>query len=283
LGKYPKVFSNFYVSVVRAGESSGKLDEVLNYLADELEKDYDMNSKIKGAMIYPGVILTGLAIVGAVMMIFVVPKLTEVISSSGGELPLPTKILIAVSDFLQSFWWLLLAGIFGAYFGIKTFVSTPSGKLMADELLLRLPIFGHLYNLIYIVRFTRSMNTLIIGGVSLSKGLDITADVVSNEVYKRIIHETKKQVEDGNSISSVFSESKEIPVMVSQMMSIGEKTGRLDMILAKITDFYTREINNIIANLMTLMEPIVIIIIGIGVGLMVAAIILPMYQMADSF
>jgi type IV pilus assembly protein PilC len=283
LGKYPKVFSNFYVSVVRAGESSGKLDEVLNYLADELEKDYDMNSKIKGAMIYPGVILTGLAIVGAVMMIFVVPKLTEVISSSGGELPVPTKILIAVSDFLQNFWWLLLAGIFGAYFGIRTFVSTPSGKYMADELLLRLPIFGHLYNLIYIVRFTRSMNTLIIGGVSLSKGLDITADVVSNEVYKKIIHETKKQVEDGNSISSVFSESKEIPVMVSQMMSIGEKTGRLDMILAKITDFYTREINNIIANLMTLMEPIVIIIIGIGVGLMVAAIILPMYQMADSF
>jgi type IV pilus assembly protein PilC len=283
LGVYPKAFSSFYVSVVRAGETSGKLDEVLNYLADELEKDYDMNSKIKGAMIYPAVVITALAVVGGVMMVVVVPKLTDVITSSGGELPLPTKILIAVSGFLESYWWLLIMAVFGLIFAYKSFTATPSGKYIKDSLLLKLPVFGHLYNLIYIVRFTRSMSTLIVGGVSLSKGLDITADVVSNEVYKEIIHKTRQEVEDGNSISSVFTESPQVPIMVSQMMSIGEKTGKLDMILNKITDFYTREINNIIANLMTLMEPIIIIIIGIGVGTMVAAIILPMYQMADTF
>ncbi len=281
--KFPKVFSSFYVNVVKSGETSGKLEDVLIYLADELEKDFDMNSKIKGAMIYPAVVISVLFIIGGIMMIFVVPKLTEIINTSGDELPLPTKVLIAVSDFLQAYWWLVLGAIMGGYFAFKFFISKPSGKMIFDNLLLKLPIFGHLFKLIYMVRFTRSMNTLIIGGVSISRSLDITAEVVSNDVYKKLIKDTKQAVEDGNSISSIFQESKEVPIMVSQMMAIGEKTGRLDKILSKITDFYTREINNIIANLMTLMEPIIIIVIGVGVGMMVAAIILPMYQMADSY
>ena len=197
-------------------------------------------------------------------------------------MPLPTKILIWVSDFLVACWWLAIIGIIGFGVAVRYFLSQPMGQMFADNVRLRLPIFGHLFKLIYMVRFTRSMNTLIIGGVSISRGLEITADVVSNTVYRSLIIDTKKAVEDGNSISSVFQESKDIPIMVSQMMAIGEKTGRLDQILSKITDFYTREINNIIANLMTLMEPIIIIIIGIGVGTMVAAIILPMYQMAEA-
>ncbi len=283
LAKRPKIFSSFYVNVVKSGETSGKLDEVLNYLADELEKDYDMNAKIKGAMIYPLFVVSGLVIVGVVMMMFVVPKLVAVILESGGELPLPTRILIATSDFLLAYWYILLVALIGLGVGIKILVSKPEGKRLIDTLRLKLPIFGELYKKIYLVRFTRSMNTLIIGGVSISKSLDIAADVVSNEVYRELILETKKQVEDGNSISSVFTKSQYIPSMVSQMLSIGEKTGRLDVILSKITDFYTREINNTIANLMSLLEPIVIVLIGLGVGTMVAAIILPMYQMADSY
>lgn len=282
-GRYPKAFSSFYINVIKSGETSGKLDEVLEYLADELEKDYDMNSKIKGAMIYPAVIVSALFVVGVIMMTFVVPKLTEVILSSGGELPLPTKILIVTSDFFQAFWWLVFGFIIGAFFLFRWFVARPAGKAVIDRSLLKLPIFGNLYKLIYMVRFTRSMNTLIVGGVSISKGLEITSDVVSNDVYRELILGTRKAVEEGNSISSVFEESPHIPIMVSQMMAIGEKTGRLDKILEKITDFYTREINNIIANLMTLLEPVVIIMIGIGVGTMVAAIILPMYQMANSY
>ena len=173
--------------------------------------------------------------------------------------------------------------LFGAITGFKAFKSRPTGKKIIDRIMLRLPVFGRLFRLIYLVRFTRSLHTLLVGGVNISKGLLIVSEVVENQVYKDLILATKKEIEDGNSISLVFENSKEIPSMVSQMMSIGEKTGKLDVILERITDFYGREINNMIANLMTLMEPIIMIVMGIGVGLMVAAIILPMYQMSSNF
>jgi type IV pilus assembly protein PilC len=283
LAKRPEVFSNFFVNVIRSGETSGKLDEVLNYLADELEKDYDMLSKIKGAMIYPVFITVGLIGVGIFMMISVVPKLTAVIIESGGKLPFATRVLVALSAFLTKAWPFLIILAIGGFFGIRYFKKTPMGKMLLDSWLLKLPVFGLLFQRIYLVRFTRSLQTLIIGGVNISKALSISSEVVSNQVYKNLIEETIKEVEDGNSITSVFENSKQIPKMVSQMMSIGEKSGRLDSVLGRITDFYGREINNIIANLMSLMEPIIMVVMGAGVGLMVAAVILPMYQMASSF
>ncbi|KKQ60324.1 MAG: Tfp pilus biogenesis protein PilC [Parcubacteria group bacterium GW2011_GWE2_38_18] len=280
LAKYPKVFSNFYISVVRSGETSGKLEEVLGYLADEMEKDYDMMSKIRGAMIYPIFVLSGLVIVGGAMMVFVVPQLTAILIETGGQLPFATRVLIAVSDFLQNLWWLLILMMIALFVAVRYYKSTAIGERRLDYLKLRMPIFGKLFQKIYLVRFTRSMHTLIVGGVTITKGLKIASEVVSNQVYKELIEETVKQVEDGNSISMVFSDSKEIPKMVSQMMSIGEKTGKLDIILRRITDFYGREINNTVANLMTLMEPIIMVVMGVAVGIMVAAIILPMYNMA---
>lgn len=281
LAKHPKVFSNFYVSVIRSGETSGKLDEVLTYLADEMEKDYDMMSKIRGAMIYPAFVFCGLLGVGVMMMVFVVPKLTAILTENGAELPMATKLLIGASGFMASYWWVLLILIVGGGFGLKFFADTAAGRFTLDRLLLRLPIFGHLFQMIYLVRFSRSMSTLIVGGVTLTKSLKIAADVVSNQVYKDLIDRTIKEVEDGNSISNVFSESTVIPKMVSQMMSIGEKTGKMEVILRRITEFYTREINNIVANLMTLMEPIIMVAMGVAVGLMVAAIIMPMYNMTS--
>jgi len=283
LAKRPNIFSDFYVSVVRSGETSGRLDEVLNYLADEMEKDYDMMSKIKGAMIYPVFVLFGLGAVGIVMMVFVVPKLTSILAESGGELPIATKILIAVSGFLTHYWWMLIMAIIGLVAGLRFYSQRPRGRRVLDAFKLRVPIFGKLFQRIYLVRFTRSFNTLIVGGVSITEGLRITADVVNNQVYKELIQETVKEVEDGNSISSVFIHSKEVPKMVSQMMSIGEKTGKLDIVLERISQFYAREVSNIIANLMTLMEPIIMVVMGVAVGIMVAAIILPMYNMASQF
>lgn len=280
LAKRPKIFSSFFVNVVKSGETSGKLDEILNYLADELEKDYDMMSKIKGAMIYPAFVMTGMLCVGAVMMVFVVPKLTEVLEQSGVELPIATRILIAVSAFLANYWLLVIFGLIGWYIALKIFVRTEQGKRIADILLLHLPIFGNLFKKIFLVRFTRSLQTLLVGGVNVSKGLKISAEVVSNSVYADLIMKTREKVEDGSSISDVFLKSKEVPKMVAQMINIGEKTGRLDTILDRITKFYTREINNIIANLMTLMEPIIMVLMGVAVGIMVAAIILPMYNMS---
>lgn len=283
LAKRPKAFSDFYINVIRSGETSGKLDEVLNYLADEMEKDYDMMSKIRGAMIYPIFVLCGLGVVGVVMMIFVVPKLTGILTETGATLPIATRILIAVSGLMTNYWWLVLILIVGLGASFKFYVRKPIGKRQFDLLKLKLPVFGKLFQRIYLVRFTRSMNTLIVGGVTITKSLKIASEVVDNEIYKSLIEETSDAVEDGDSISSIFVDSKQIPKMVSQMMSIGEKTGKLDVILGRITEFYAREINNIVANLMTLMEPIIMVIMGVAVGIMVAAIILPMYDLASQF
>lgn len=283
LGKRPEVFSSFYISVVRSGETSGKLDEVLSYLADEMEKDYDMMSKIKGAMIYPAFVLCSLIIVGIVMMIFVVPKLTGILTESGTELPVTTRILISVSGFMQKYWWLLIVMAVGLTAAFRYYFNRSRGRRQLDYIKLRLPIFGHLFQLIYLVRFTRSMNTLIVGGVTIDNSLKVAAEVVGNKIYQELIEETIKEVEDGNSISSVFINSKTIPKMVSQMLNIGEKTGKMDVILERITNFYSREISNMVANLMTLMEPLIMVVMGVAVGMMVAAIILPMYNLASSF
>ncbi len=283
LAKRKKIFSDFYVSIVRAGESSGKLDEVLSYLADEMEKDYDMMHKIKGAMIYPVFVLAGLGGVGAVMMVWVVPKLTAVIAETGGELPLATKVLMFTSDAMVNYWWLIIIAVIGLIAGFKAYGKTAIGRFQIDMIKIKLPIFGNLFQKIAIVRFTRSMKTLIAGGVPIASSLKIVSDVVGNEVYKNIIQETREAVEGGSSISSVFLRKEEIPNMVSQMMSVGEKTGKIDLILDKVTDFYSREITNLVANLVTLMEPIIMVVMGVGVGLMVAAIIMPMYNMANQF
>ena len=282
LAKRPKIFSHFFVSVIRAGETSGKLEESLNYLADESEKDYDMMSKVKGAMIYPIFVLVGLSAVGTAMMIFVVPKLTNILTETGAELPFATRVLIGTSGFFQDFWWAIVILMGGAVFGFKFLRNNEKGRRYLDYIKLKLPIFGKLFQRIHLVRFTRSMNTLIVGGVTITEGLRIASEVVSNEIYKELIEKTIKEVEEGNSISSVFADSNEIPKMVSQMMSIGEKTGKLDIVLARITEFYSREIDNIVANLMVLMEPIIMVVMGLAVGIMVAAIILPMYNMASN-
>lgn len=283
LAKRPEIFSNFFTSVVRSGETSGKLEEVLIYLADEMEKDYDMMSKIKGAMIYPAFIMGGLAVVGTIMMIFVIPKLTDVMAESGAELPLATKILIGISNILRSYWWLIiiLIGALAAF--IRTFIKTPQGRRYFDIIQLRLPVFGKLFQKIYLVRFTRSLNTLIVGGVAIADSLKITAEVVSNSVYQDMIKETIKEVEDGNSLVSVFSKSHYVPVMLVQMMSVGEEAGKLDMVLAKITDFYTKEVETLVKNILTLLEPLVIVLMGLGVGLLVAAVIMPIYNLASQF
>lgn len=283
LSKRPKVFSEFYVNVIRSGETSGKLDQVLDYLADEAESDYNMMSKIKGAMMYPAFIISGLLVVGVLMMIYVIPQLTGVLKESGTDLPLATNIIINTSIFLQSYWWLLLILLIGLGIGFKYLGSTDRGKTILDKLKLKLPIFGKLLSMIYVVRFTRSMSTLITSGVTITKSLEITANIIGNKVYHDLIVETSRQVEDGSPISSVFMNSKEVPKMVSQMMSIGEETGKLDMVLARIADFYSKEVSNMTTNLTVLLEPIIITTIGVGVGIMVAGIILPMYSLSLSY
>lgn len=283
LAKRPKIFTSFYSNVVKSGETSGHLEDVLTYLADEMEKDYDMMSKIKGAMIYPIFVIIGLIVVGILMMVLVVPKLTDIMKETGLALPLSTRIVIAISNFFTGFWWLIAILSIGAIILIRVLVNTPGGKRMLDLIKLKLPVFGNLFQLIYIVRFTRSMNTLIIGGVTISKSLEVVAEVVGNSVYEDLINKSRKSVEEGSSLSKVFLESDTIPRMVPQMIVVGEKTGKLDLVFSKVTDFYSREISNILANLVALLEPSIMIVMGVAVGIMVAAVIMPMYNLAGQF
>ena len=281
--KRPDVFSNFFVNIIRSGETSGKLDEVLNYLADEMEKSYDMSSKIKGAMIYPIFILVGLVAVAIVLLVYVIPNLTSVLTESGTELPFATRVVIGASNFLQSYLILIIIAAIGLGFLVRLYLRTYNGRRNLDYVKLHMPIFGTLFKYIYLMRFTRSLSTLLKGGVTITKSLEVVSEVVSNIIYQEIILATLESINDGNPISTVMDSEPTIPKMVPQMLAVGERTGKIDVVLDKITDFYGREADKMLANLSTLMEPVIMTIMGIGVGIMVAAVIMPMYNMASQF
>ncbi|MDD2680579.1 MAG: type II secretion system F family protein [Patescibacteria group bacterium] len=279
----PAVFSEFFINIIKSGETSGKLDEVLTYLADEMEKSYDMSSKIKSAMIYPSFILVALTGVGVMLMVYVIPNLTAMLTETGMKLPISTRIIIAISTFMRDYLILIVLVLIGLAMGARYYLKTDMGKRQLDSFKLRMPIFGKLFKYIYLMRFTRSLSTLLKGGVTITHSLEITANVVGNVIYRDLILQTLKAINDGNSLASVFETSDDVPKMVPQMISIGERTGQLDNVLDKITDFYSRESAAMLANLSSLMEPMIMVIMGLGVGVMVAAILMPMYNMASQF
>jgi type IV pilus assembly protein PilC len=279
----PKVFSDFFVNIIRSGETSGKLDEVLNYLADEMEKAYDISSKIKGAMIYPVFVIVALFAVGVILMVYVIPNLTAILTETGTELPLSTRIVIGISKFLQKYLFLVVLFVVAAVVAVRFYAKTYSGGRLIDMMKLKAPIFGKLFQYVYLMRFARSLSTLVKGGVTITRSLEIVAEVVDNKIYRELILETLESINDGNPVSQVFESSIYIPKMVPQMMSVGEKTGKIDVVLDKINAFYTRESTNMLDNLSKLMEPIIMVIMGVGVGIMVAAVLLPMYNLASQF
>lgn len=283
LAKRPKIFSEFFINIVRSGETSGKLDEVLSYLADEMEKSYDMASKIKGAMIYPIFIISALFGVGIVLMVYVIPNLTAILTETGAQLPLSTRIVIGASDFLRNYSVLIIAALIGIAVVIKFYLKTYNGQRNLDLMKLKMPIFGKLFQYIYLMRFSRSLSTLLKGGVTITRSLEIVAEVVGNLIYKELILETLESINDGNPFSTVFEASNYVPKMVPQMISVGEKTGKIDSVLDRITSFYTRESSNMLDNLSKLMEPLIMVLMGAGVGVMVAAVLLPMYNLASQF
>ncbi len=283
LAKYPKVFSEFFVNIIRSGETSGKLDEVLSYLADEMEKSYDMNSKIRGAMIYPMFIITSLFGVGIILMVYVIPNLTSILTETGATLPLSTRIVIGTSDFLRNYAILIVIVLVILAILLRLYLKTYNGKRQLDILKLRLPIFGILFQYIYLMRFSRSLSTLLKGGVTITRSLEIVADVVGNTIYRELILDTLDSINDGNPFSTVFEASNYVPKMVPQMIAVGEKTGKIDSVLDRITGFYSRESSNMLENLSKLMEPVIMVIMGLGVGVMVAAVLLPMYNLASQF
>lgn len=281
--RFPRAFSEFFVSIVRSGETSGKLDEVLDYLADEMEKNYDMSSKIKGAMIYPVFIMVALTGVGVVLMVYVIPNITSMMTDSNMNLPISTRIIIWISNFMRDYSVMIILFIIGVVIAARMYLKTYQGRKLLDTFLLRMPIFGPLFRYIYLMRFTRSLSTLLKGGVTITKSLTIVAGVVGNVVYKEIINNTLQSINDGNPFSTVMENSRDIPKMVPEMIAVGERTGKLDVVLDRVTEFYSREADKMLNNLSALMEPIIMTVMGVGVGIMVAAVLMPMYNLAGQF
>lgn len=282
VNRYPHIFDQFFVHMIRSGETTGRLDKVLIYLADQKEKDYSLRSRIRGAMIYPAFIMMTMAGIGVIMMTYVVPRLTSLITESGGKIPITTQILLTTSFLIVNYWWaiILLLGLFfgGSYF----YIRTEQGHYYFDLLKIRMPVFGSLYTRILLTRFSMSLANLLTSGVPVTKSLQIAGDIVNNKVYHELIEKTVAEVEAGNSIASIFIHSKYVPPIVSQMLSVGEETGRLDSILQKLANFYTQEVENAIGSLTSLIEPLILIVLGVAAGIMVTGILSPIYNISSS-
>jgi len=282
LSKYPKVFSLFCVNLIKSAEVSGRLSEALLYLADSLEKNYYLLSKVRGAMIYPAFILFAFTVIGIIMMITVVPQMKNILEEAGQELPAITKFILGLSDFMKSKGWLLLIIAAGLVYLIHYLLKTEKGRRVWHIVSLKLPIFGKILKQTYLAQFSDSLSALIQGGVPIVQALTVAAGVVSNVIFKEIIMEAKEKVKAGQNISPILEEHKEFPPLFTQMMKTGEQTGKMDVILSKLATFYNKEVDNIVNNLSKLIEPLLILALGGAVVILVVAILLPMYNITGS-
>ena len=280
LRKHPKVFDNLYVNMVAAGEIGGVLDSVLIRLADYIEKTMKLKKKVKGAMIYPGIILSVAVLVVAIIMIFVIPIFAKIFSEMGVALPLPTRIVIGFSNFISGIGGLIiLISFILLIIGIVQYRKTEQGRKVTDKLLLDLPIFGDLLRKVAVARFSRTLGTLIGSGVPILEGLEICAKTAGNKIVEREVLNTKKDVTTGSTVAETMKDSKIFSPMVVQMINVGESTGSLEQMLIKIADFYDDEVDQAVVNLTTMLEPMMIIFMGITVGFIVIALYLPIFKL----
>lgn len=282
LRKHPKAFSDLYVNMVAAGEAGGILDTILVRLAQFLEKNDAIVRKVKGAMVYPAVILTVAVVAVAVLLIFVIPTFQNMFASVNLDLPLPTRIVIGASNILKSYWWAIIGIIGVTVFAITRYYKTAPGRLQIDGLMLRFPILGDVLRKSAVSRFTRTLGTLISSGVSILDGLEITARTAGNMVIHNAVMESRQSIASGDTIAAPLQRSKVFPPMVISMIAVGEQTGGLDEMLSKIADFYDEEVDAAVGTLLSLMEPIMIVVLGVIVGGMVVAMYLPIFDMVNA-
>jgi type IV pilus assembly protein PilC len=278
LGKQDHIFNNLYVNMVAAGEAGGILDIIMQRLAIYIEKAYKLQSAFKSAMIYPTTVIVAAGLIIAIILWKVIPAFETMFQGLGAELPLPTKIVVAMSNFLVSFGWLVVLGIFAVIFAIKQYYKTQGGRHLIDSIMLKLPILGVILRKIAVARFSRTLSTLVSSGVPILEGLLITAKTAGNAIIEDAIMDTRKAVETGKEIADPLKDSGVFPPMVVQMISVGEATGALDAMLSKVADFYEDEVDTAVAGLMSLLEPVMIIILGGAVGGIVVAMYLPIFK-----
>ncbi len=278
---YPKAFSTLYVSMVKAGEVGGVLDETLLRLADTIEAQVELRAKIKSAMMYPTAVMGLVVLIVTAMLIFIVPMFENLYADLGGELPVPTKVLLAVSSFLTTYWWLAAILTFGSLFGFKRWIATDGGRARFDAVKLRLPIFGPLVHKTAIARFSHTLSALTRTGVPILQAMDIVAETSGNAVVARAVKDVQSSIKEGESIAAPLMNHSVFPPMVVQMMAVGEETGALDTMLEKVGDFYDKEVEAMVEGLTSLIEPLLIVILGATVGGMLVALYLPMFNVIN--
>jgi type IV pilus assembly protein PilC len=283
LQEHPKVFSRVYVQLVKAGELGGVMDEVLLRLADNLEKEKEFKAKTKGAMIYPIIVIISMVVVAIIMMVFVIPQLTEMYQDFNAKLPLPTRVLIGTSQFMRRFWFILLGLVVAAVVGIRQWGQTETGERKLDELVMKIPIVGTLHKKMVLTEFCRTLSLLLSAGVSVLEALDIVAESLKSVILREAVAAAKEDVEQGVPLSQALGVYEVMPMIVPQMVSVGEETGKIDEILFKLSDYYEREAEYAVKNLTTAMEPVIMVLLGVGVGFMVISIIMPIYNLTGQF
>lgn len=283
LAKHPKVFSNFYINMVRSGEESGKLDETFLYLADYIDRSYELSSKARNALVYPGFILLTFLGVMILMLTVVIPKIGQIISDSGQQLPFITQVVLGISTFFIDYGiFLLVAIIIGGFF-IYRFAQTPGGRIAISRFELSLPVVGALYQKLFLSRIADNMHVMLSSGISAVRALEITGSVVGNSVYEQILKDATDGVKAGTPMSQTFAKhAGDIPPIMIQMLQIGEETGEVGNILDRLAKFYNREVNAAVDTLVSLIEPVLIISLALGVGFLLAAVLLPIYNTAGT-
>lgn len=282
LNRFPKTFSSFYVSMVKSGEESGKLNEVFQYLADYLDRQYELTSKTRSALIYPAFVVVVFISVMILMFTLVIPNLSLLLLESGQEIPLYTRVVIGISNFLVSYGIYILVFLILLVSYVVWFRRNDSGKEYLDRVKLHAPLLGDLYKKVFLSRISDNLNTMLSSGISIVRSMEITSDVVDNYVYKGILNEIQEDIKSGSSLSNAFQKHKEIPAIMVQMIQVGEETGSLGSILKTLAEFYRREVDDAVDTMIGLIEPIMIVGLALGVGVLLTSILIPIYNIASS-
>lgn len=282
LAKHPTIFSDFYVNMVRSGEETGKLSETFNHLADYLDRNYEVVSKAKNALIYPAFVITVFIAVMALMFTVIIPKISLIIIESGQTIPVYSRIVFSISDFFVHYGIIMIVALIIFGFFIVHHTRTPEGRSQLARFKLEVPYVGNLYKKLYLSIIADNMNTMVLSGIPMLKAIEVTASVVGNEIYKEILDESLLAVKGGSSLSQSLSQYEEIPGILVQMIRVGEESGELGSILGTMAHFYQREVINAVDTLVSLIEPVMIVLLGLGVGVLLASVLIPIYDIANS-
>ncbi len=284
LEKYGNIFSPFYVNLIRSAEITGRMEEATNYLADYTEKEVAITSKVKNALIYPAVVILLFLVVVGVMAAVVLPQIEPIFLEAGVDIPTYTKVILVLGKFIAAWWWAIILVLLGSFVLIADYFRTPEGRGIIDEITLRTPIFGKILKQLYVARFAESVSILIKGGIPISQTLEISSVTVGSTIYRDLLRQVAEDVRRGELLSQSLSKNEEFfPPLVSQMIAIGESTGRLEELLGRISSFYTREVDSLLGNLVELIQPALMLVIGVLVGGLFASILVPIYNLAQSF